>query len=46
MALLQGNGHDRIHTGCRIHPGLEGGIAIHFDHEGVELGFRHGLVER
>ena len=44
MAMLQGNSHHGIGVGGH-NPGLEGGIGIHLDHEGIELGFRHGRWE-
>ena len=46
MTLLKGYGYYSIDIGCGIHPGLEGSITINFDHEGIELGFRHGTAER
>ena len=42
MALLQGNRHNRVDTVGGINPSPEGRIGINLDHEGCELGFRHG----
>ena len=42
MALLQGNRDDRVDTVGGINPSPEGRIGINLDHEGCELGFRHG----
>ena len=45
VSFAQGDGHDRIGIGRRIHPRFEGGIGGHLGEKGVELGFRHGTSD-
>jgi len=45
MAFLQGQGHHGIGAHGSVHLGFEAGVGAHFDHEGIQLGFRHGATD-